>query len=84
VVRLGVVLAGFLGVMHGMQVMAVRDTGVVTGLLVIRSAMVLRGLAVMPGGGFVVFGGLVVMVGQLASVHDPVLLCGGRLAQIRI
>jgi hypothetical protein len=82
--RFGVMFAGFLGVMHGMQVMAVRDMGVVTGLLVIRGAMVLRRLAVMSGGGFVVFGSLVVMVGQLASVHDPILLCGGRLAQIRI
>ena len=39
--RFGVVLAGFLGVVHGVQMMAVRDMRVVAGFLVIRGAMML-------------------------------------------
>jgi hypothetical protein len=63
-VRFGVVFAGFLGVMHRVKVMAVRDMRVVTGLLVLGGAMMLGRLAVVLGGGFVVLGGFFVMLGQ--------------------
>lgn len=71
--RLGVLLAGFLGVVLSVEMMAVRDMRVVPGLLVLSAAMALGGLAVMLGGRFVVLGGFLVMLGQQAGVHgiDP-------------
>ncbi|HVH79041.1 MAG TPA: hypothetical protein VM782_06610 [Stellaceae bacterium] len=74
-------LAGFLGVLRRMQMVAVRDMGMVAGLVVRASAMVFRGVAVMLRGGLVVLGGFLVMFCHLASVHDPVLLCDGRRAR---
>jgi hypothetical protein len=73
-VRFGVVLAGFVGMVRGVQVMAMRDMRVVPGLFVLGGAMMFGGLTVMLGGGLVVFGRLVVMLGQQACVHDLVLL----------
>jgi hypothetical protein len=80
-VRLGVMLAGFLGMFDGMKVVAVRQMRVVPGLLMLLGAMVLGRLAMMLGGGLVMLGGLLVVAGQLASVHDGILLFGGRLAR---
>ncbi len=71
-VSFGVVLAGLLGVVDGMKMVAVRDMGVVPGLFVIRAAVMFRGLTMVLGGGFVVFGGLLVMVGELACILDLV------------
>jgi hypothetical protein len=69
-VGFGVVLAGFLGMVHGVKMVAVRNMDVVSGLLVIRAAMMLGGLAVMLGRGFVMAGGFFVMFGELACVHE--------------
>jgi hypothetical protein len=63
-VRFGVVFAGFLSVVHRVQVMSVRDMRVMAGLLVLGGAMMLGRLAVVLGGGFVVLGGFFVMLGQ--------------------
>jgi len=78
-VRVGVVLAGFLGVMLRMQMMAVRQMGVMRRLLVRVGAMMFGRVAMMLGGGFVMLGGLFVMFRQQACVHGPLLLRGGRL-----
>jgi len=63
-VRVGVRLHGFLGMMLGMQRVAMRGVGVLGGFVMIagaavlgRDAMVLRGMLVMLGGFFVVVGG---------------------------
>jgi hypothetical protein len=69
-VRVGVVFAGFVGVVHGVKVMAVRQMRVMASLFVISRAMVLRGPTMMLGGGFVVLRSLFVMFGQHACVHD--------------
>jgi hypothetical protein len=58
-VLVGVVLAGFFGVMRGMDVMPVRDVGVMPSLLVISRFMLL-------GGGFVVLRRVFVMLRSLA------------------
>jgi hypothetical protein len=77
-VRVGVLLAGFLGVVRRVQVVAVRQMGVVSRLLVLGGAMMSRGPAMVLGGGFVMLGGLFVVFSQEACVHETVLLCGGR------
>jgi hypothetical protein len=79
--RLGVVLAGFFSVMHRVQVVAMRDMGVMARCFVVLSTVVLRRLAMVLGGGLVMRGGLFVMFGQQACIHDGILLCGGRLAR---
>ena len=80
-VRVGVLLAGFLGMLHRVQVMAMRDMGVMAGFFVVLGAVVLRRLAMVLGGGLVMLGSLCVMFGQQACIHDGILLCGGRLAR---
>ncbi len=84
IVRDGELLAGCFGVVRRMQMMAVRQVGMMSRLLMRGGAMVLGRVAMMLGGGFVVLGGLIVMLGQQACVHDPLLLCGGRRAHGRI
>jgi hypothetical protein len=66
-----VVLAGFVGVMCRVQVMAVRQMGVMARLFGVGAAVVFRRLAVVLGGGFVMLGGLLVVFSQQACVHDP-------------
>jgi hypothetical protein len=58
----GGVLAGFLGMMLGVGVMAVGDMGVVMSLLVIAGGVMFGGGAMMFRGVFVVFGGLQVVL----------------------
>lgn len=79
--RGGELLAGFLGMMRRVQMMAVRQLGMMRRLLGRGGAMVFGRLAMMLGSGFVVLGGFVVMLGQQARIHDPLLLCGGRHAR---
>jgi hypothetical protein len=69
-VRFGVMLARFLGVLHRVQVVAVRNVRVVPRFLVIVAPVMLRRPAMVLGGGLVVLGGLLVMLGQQALVHD--------------
>jgi hypothetical protein len=79
----GEFLAGFFGVVRGVQMVAMRQLRVMRCLFMRGAAVVFGRLAMMLGGGFVVLGGLVVMVGQLACVHDPLLLYGGQWARGR-
>jgi hypothetical protein len=76
----GVVLAGFFGVMLGVEMVAVRKMRVMASFFVLCGAVMLGGLAMMLGGGLVVFGGLLVMLCQKGGVHgrSPV---DGRLAR---
>jgi hypothetical protein len=69
VVRRSVVLTGLARMLGGVQMMAMRQMGVMRRLLVVGRAVVLRGLAVMVGGRLVMHGGLVVMLGELLCVH---------------
>jgi hypothetical protein len=69
-VGVGVLFAGFLGVMRRVQVMAVRQMGVVSRLLVLGGAMMSCGSAMVLGCGFVMLGGLLVMFSQQACVHE--------------
>jgi len=80
----GQLLAGFLGMMCGVQMMTMRQMGMMRRLLMSGAAVVLGRLAMLVGGGLVVLGGLVVVVCQQACVHDPLLLRGGRHARFRI
>jgi hypothetical protein len=70
-VMLGMELAGFGGMMRGMGVMAMRDLGVVRGLLDMLLAMLRRGVAVMLGRLLVMMRGVIVMLGDPFFVrHD--------------
>jgi hypothetical protein len=60
-VIVGVVLAGLLRVMDGMDLMALGHMGVVTGFVVVPSFMVF-------GGGQMVLGGVLVMLGSFLMV----------------
>jgi hypothetical protein len=83
-VRVGVLLAGFVGVVRRVQMVAVRQMGVMSRLLVIGGAVMFRGPAMVLGGGFVMLGGLFVVFSQQACVHEILLLCGGRHARAGI
>jgi hypothetical protein len=69
-VRVGVVLAGFFGMVRRVQMMAVREMGVVARLFGVGAAVVLRCPTVVLGGGFVMLGRLLVVFSQQACVHD--------------
>jgi len=59
---LGVCLGGIAGVLHGMEVVSVRDMGVMRGLFVIAGIVMFRRLLVMPCRVFVVLRRFPVMV----------------------
>jgi hypothetical protein len=61
--RGGMVLRGFSGVVLGLNMMAMRQMGVVGGLLVIALFVVLGGVLVMLRGVFVVLRGVAMMIG---------------------
>ena len=63
-VVVGVVLAGFFGVMRRVNVVTVRHMSVVTGFVVVACRMKLGGGTVVLGSLFVMFGGFVVMIGS--------------------
>lgn len=66
-VLVGVMLAGFVGMVAGVQCMSVGDVGVVPGLLVIARLVVLGRFAMMRGGVFVMFSGLQMMFRSVMS-----------------
>jgi hypothetical protein len=74
----GVRLAGFLGVLHGVQVVAMRRMGVLGGLGVVVVAGVLGSLAVVRGSVLVMLGRLLVVVGDVRSVRHGVAPGRGR------
>lgn len=55
-VFVGVMLGGLLGMMLGMEVMAMGDMRVVTGFMMVPCFVVVGGRAMVPGGVFVVLG----------------------------
>ena len=61
-VVVGVVLAGFFGVMLRVNVVTVRHMSVVTGFVVVARRMKLGGGTVVPGGLLMMFGGFMVMM----------------------
>ena len=65
VVMLGVVMRCLLGMFMGMQVVGMRQVGMVSRLVMVASLVVVRSLLMMLGGGFVVMGGLAMMVSAL-------------------
>jgi hypothetical protein len=71
-VRVGVVFAGFLRVMLGVQVMAMRHMRVMPGLFMLRGAVVFRRQAMVFGRCLVMRGGFFVVFGQHACVHGEV------------
>jgi hypothetical protein len=68
-VLVNVLLGGVLGVIDGVQLVAVRELGVMAGLLVVARFGVGGGFAVMVGRVLVVLGGLVVVVMNLVIAH---------------
>jgi hypothetical protein len=79
-VMLDMELAGLIGVMLGMQPVAMGHVGVVRARHVIVVLVVFGGLAMMFGGHLVVFGGLQVMLGDLRLAHGRVLRVADRLS----
>jgi hypothetical protein len=71
-VVLRVKLACLVAVMLGMDVVRVRDVGVMRGLLMVAGVVGLRGLAVVPRGMIVVLCRLVVMLQFFFVGHDAV------------
>jgi hypothetical protein len=69
VVMLDMELAGFLGMMRRVEVVAVRQMGVVRRLLDVLAAMVLGGIAVMLGSLLMMVSGLLMVVGELGDGH---------------
>jgi hypothetical protein len=67
----GVVLGGFFGVMHGLQMVAVRHMGMMAGPLVIAGFVVFRGGPVMPRGLFVVLCSLAMVFSAFFRHGDP-------------
>jgi hypothetical protein len=65
----GVGLGGLAVVMLGLDVMAVREMGVVRRLLVVARGVVLVRLVVMLGGVLVVLGSVSVMIGDVVLAH---------------
>lgn len=68
-VMFGVRLGGFARVMLRMQMMGMREMGVMAGVFVVAVAMMTGGLAVMFGSFSVMGGGLVVMLCGAGRVH---------------
>ncbi len=64
----GVLLAGFLGVVQRVQMMAVRGVRVLGRLGMVLVAVLFRCVAMMLRGVLVVLGGLLVMVGDAGGV----------------
>ena len=64
-VLVGVVLAGFFGVMNSVHLMTVGHVGVVSGFFVIAGLVVLGSSAMMLRGVIMMLGGFVVMVRNL-------------------
>jgi hypothetical protein len=58
----GMMLTGFLGVMLGLNVVAMRDVGMVTGFLVVTSFVMLGSHAMMFGGVIMVLRGFMMML----------------------
>jgi hypothetical protein len=71
-----VVLGGLFGMVFGMQMMAMRDVGMVGGLFMIAGFMMLGGFSVVLAGFFVVLGGLLVMFNN-GVCHFQFPLLGG-------
>jgi hypothetical protein len=67
--RFNVMLGGFASMMIGLETMAVRDVGVVTGEVMLTPFVVLGGFAVMLSGLFVMAGGGVMMLGFVQFGH---------------
>jgi hypothetical protein len=65
----GVQLPGFLGMMHGVQVMAVGHVSVVGGAAMVAAAVMLGGAAVVLGGFLVMIGGVGMVFGKLGVDH---------------
>jgi hypothetical protein len=72
-------LAGMFGMFGRMQVMAMRDMGMVSRLFRRIGAVVLSGMTMVFGGGLVVLGGLLVMLGQFGCIHCDILRLAGDL-----
>jgi hypothetical protein len=66
-VLVGVMLAGFVGMVSGVDRVSMGDVGVVPGLLVIARLMVFGRFAMMRGGVFMMFGGLQMMFRSVMS-----------------
>jgi hypothetical protein len=62
-------LAGFFGMMSGVDGVPMRDVRVMTGRFVVAFFVMLGGFAVMGGGFLMMFGGFVVMLGTFVG-HD--------------
>lgn len=69
-------LAGFVGVMLGVGVMAMRDMGMVAGLFMISGG-------VMPGGGAMMFRGLLEMICGFQMVFFTFIRHGARFLRLR-
>jgi hypothetical protein len=67
---LGVQLASFVAVVLGMEMVGMRDVGMVRSLLVVTGGVGLRRLAVVLGGMLVVLRGPVVVIQLLLVGHD--------------
>ncbi len=74
----GVGLGGFLGVMLGVQLVAVRRVGVFGRLVVLVFTMMAGCDAMMLRGVLMMFGGFFVMVGDRVRVRHCVFLAGGH------
>jgi hypothetical protein len=66
-VIVGVMLAGFFGVMHRVDLMPARDVRVMAGLVMIPTFMMVGCCAVMASGVFVVLRGLAMMLGGFSG-----------------
>jgi hypothetical protein len=82
-VRGGVVLARFLGVVRCVEMMAVREMGVLCRLFVCAAAVMGRRVAMMFGRLLMVLGRLFVMLCQLVRIHVDLRL-GGQAVRATI
>ena len=73
--RLAVMLGGFIGVMFGLNAMAVRDMGVMAGEVLITAFVVLGGFAMMLGSLFMMIGSGLMMLGFVQSAHFSLPFC---------
>lgn len=67
--RLDMMLGGFVGMMIGLEAVAVRDVRVVAGEVMFVLFVVLGGFAMMLGGLFVMVGGGLMMLGFVQGAH---------------
>jgi hypothetical protein len=65
----GVLLGGVLVMLHGVQVVAMRDVGMMRGLFVIARLMMLRRLAMVLGRMFMMMRGLLMMLVDVVTGH---------------